>query len=467
MLRAYSRVFEQLTLAIDLVIIGACWLVAYGLRFYVVGPALVAPEIAPLRDYLLQLVPILVVWGVAFRWFDLYRPRRLGSHLSEWIDVAKASTLGVLVLGAIMNFGFRNTEYSRVVIVYFWVLSIVGVSLWRATFREALRIARRGGRNVRRAIVVGGGAPAAEIVQAIRRRPDVGVRMLGVVGDKREEPAAAGTPWLGGYAELRAVLDRHDAELVFVALPHVEYGRLVGILAEIGDDPVTIHLVPDVYSLVSLRGGMEEFEGVPVLHLRESPLHGWNQVLKRTMDLTVGAAALALALPLMVAIALGVTLTSRGPILLRQERMGLDGRRFAMLKFRTMRVDAEAETGPVWATPNDARRTGLGALLRRANLDELPQLLNVLRGDMSLVGPRPERPVFVDDFRRKIPGYMLRHKVKAGMTGWAQINGWRGNTSLEKRIEYDLYYIERWSLAFDFKILAATLWRGFFQKNAY
>ncbi len=468
MLKAYSRFFEHIALAIDLLIIGGCWLAAYALRFYVVGPALVAPEIAPLRDYLLQLVPVLVVWGVAFRWFDLYRPRRLASHLSEWIDVAKASTLGVLVLIAIMTFVFRDRAYSRVVIVYFWLLSIVAISLWRATFREGLRVVRRSGRNVRRAVVVGGGEPAVEIVQALRRRPDVGVRVLGVVGDKADDGRApAGVPRLGGYGDLRAVLDGHEVDLVFVALPHAEYGRLAAVLGEIGDDPVTIHLVPDVYSLASLRGGMEEFEGVPLLHLRESPLHGWNQVLKRAVDVAVGAVALAVALPLMAVIAVAVKATSRGPVLLRQERMGLDGRPFAMLKFRTMRADAEAESGPVWATANDTRRTTIGAFLRRANLDELPQLLNVLRGDMSLVGPRPERPIFVEEFRRKIPGYMLRHKVKAGMTGWAQINGWRGNTSLEKRIEYDLYYIERWSLSFDFKILAQTLWRGFFSTNAY
>ena len=226
-------------------------------------------------------------------------------------------------------------------------------------------------------------------------------------------------------------------------------------------------MVPDLFRFTSLRGGIEEFEGVPLIHLRESPLHGWSNVLKRVFDLVFGAAALTVAAPAMVAIAAAIQMSSRGSILLRQERMGLDGRRFQMLKFRTMREDAEAETGPVWATANDARRTRVGAMLRRWSLDELPQLFNVLRGDMSLVGPRPERPLFVDEFRRKIPGYMLRHKVKAGMTGWAQINGWRGNTSLEKRIEYDLYYIERWSLFLDFKILVQTLWRGLFSKNAY
>ncbi len=465
MLKAHSRLFEHIVLATDLVLIGACWVAAYFLRFYVVGPPLVTPVVPPLGDYLLQLSPIVVVWGFSFHWFDLYRPSRLGSHLAEWVDVAKASTLGALVIVAIMAFVFKGHEYSRVVILYFWAMSIVAVSLWRATFREILRAARRAGHNVRRAVIVGGGSPAAEIVTALRHRPDTGVRIVGAVGDKSDEgPAMA--PWLGRFEDLRSVLDRHDVDLIFVALTHAEYGRLAAVLADIGDDPVDIHLVPDLHGLTSLRGGVEEFEGVPLIHLRESPLQGWNLVLKRATDIALGAVALAAAAPVMLTIALTIRLTSRGPVLLRQERMGLDGRAFTMLKFRTMRVDAETESGPVWTRADDPRRTPIGAWLRHFSLDELPQLVNVLRGEMSLVGPRPERPVFVEEFRRKLPGYMLRHKVKAGMTGWAQINGWRGNTSLEKRLEYDLYYIERWSLGFDLKIILQTFWRGF-STNAY
>jgi Undecaprenyl-phosphate glucose phosphotransferase len=256
-------------------------------------------------------------------------------------------------------------------------------------------------------------------------------------------------------------------DIVFIALPHSDYGRLQTVLNEIGDDPVAIHFVPDIFGLTSLRGGVEEFETVPFIHLRESPLYGWNRVLKRGFDLVFGAVALLVALPLMLAIAVALKLSSPGPVLYAQERMGLDGRRFRMLKFRTMRPDAEATTGPTWARPDDPRRTHLGAVLRRYSLDELPQLWHVLRGDMSLVGPRPERPSFVEEFRRRVPGYMLRHKVKAGVTGWAQINGWRGDTSIERRIEHDLYYIERWSLGFDFRILISTLWRGIFNRNAY
>jgi Undecaprenyl-phosphate glucose phosphotransferase len=462
MLKAHSRLFEQLTLTADLALIAGCWIVAYVIRFDLIA-GVAAPQF---RGYALQLLPILVVWSVAFRLLDLYRPNRLGSHLSEWLDIAKASTLGVLVLIAIMTFAFHGYDYSRLVILIFWALSIATVSFSRAMFREALRVARRRGYNQRYALVVGGGEPAAEVLRVLARRPDVGIRIVGLLSDKRDA-LGRDVRWLGGIEEIRAVLDRHQIDSVFIALPHSEYPRLATVLNEIGDDPVAIHFVPDIFGLVSLRGGVEEFETIPFIHLRESPLYGWNRVLKRTLDLVVGAAAFTVAAPLMLAVAAAIRFTSGGPVLYRQERMGLDGRRFSMLKFRTMRVNAEAETGPVWARPDDPRRTWLGAFLRRSSLDELPQLINVLRGEMSLVGPRPERPSFVEEFRRRVPGYMLRHKVKAGITGWAQINGWRGNTSIEKRIEYDLYYIERWSLAFDVKILVQTLWLGFRNRNAY
>ncbi|PYN81572.1 MAG: undecaprenyl-phosphate glucose phosphotransferase [Candidatus Rokuibacteriota bacterium] len=462
MLKAHSRVVEHLALAGDLCLIAICWVCAYAVRFHVMR----VTDVPPFRDYALQLVPILLVWGFAFRAFDLYRPNRLGSRVSEWLDVAKASTLGALVLVAIMTFAFRGYEYSRLVILLFLAQSIVAVSFARAALREVLRFARRHGYNQRYAIVVGGGEPAAEVLRVLRRRSDVGIRVLGMLSDKREVPDSV--RWLGGVEDVRAVLDRQQVDIVFIALPHADYSRVTSVLNSIGDDPVAIHLVPDVFGLVPARGGVEEFETVPFIHLRGSRLYGWNRVLKRTCDLVFGTVALVITVPVMLTIAAALKLTSTGPVLYRQERMGVDGRRFHMLKFRTMRVDAEARTGPVWARPDDPRRTGLGAFLRRASLDELPQLFNVLRGEMSLVGPRPERPSFVEEFRRRVPGYMLRHKMKAGITGWAQINGWRGNTSIEKRIECDLYYIERWSLGFDLKILIQTIWYGFrINRNAH
>jgi len=463
-LKARSRLLEQVMLAGDLLLVAGCWLLAYYVRFYVAGPP-ARHDIPFLQPYLLMLLPILVVWGVSFRAFDLYRPRRIASHLSEAADLAKASSLGALVLVAVMTFLFREYEYSRVVIVYFWLLSIAAVWLARGTFREALRFARRRGYNLRYAVVVGDGELAATVVSRLAARTDVGIEVLGVVGDDKEGMGSARR--LGGYSDLRAVLDAHVVDHVILALVHEDYGRLGGLLEAVGDEPVTIHVVPDLFRFASLRGGVEEFEGMPFIHLRDSPLHGWSQVTKRVFDLVFSGALLIGLAPVLLLLALGVKLTSRGPVLYRQERMGLDGQRFRMLKLRTMRVDAEVGTGPVWTAQDDPRRVPYGALLRRLSLDELPQFVNVLRGEMSVVGPRPERPFFVEQFRRTVPGYMLRHKVKSGVTGWAQVNGLRGNTSLEKRIQYDLEYIERWSLWLDVKIIVLTVVRIVFERNAY
>ena len=465
MLRAYSRLLEQLMLVADLVLVGLCWLLAYWLRFYVAGPPLPYADRGPVADYLLMLLPILLVWSASFRAFGLYRPRRIGSHLSEAVDLAKASTMGVLVLVALMTFFFRGYDYSRVVIVYFWLLSIGVVWFSRAAFREGLRFARRRGYNQRFAVVVGDGELAATVVQRMEGRRDVGIQVLGVVGDEKDD--TGGVRRLGGYADLRAVLDAHTVDHVILALAHEDYGRLAGLLDAVGDEPVTIHVVPDLLRFASLRGGIEQFEGMPFIHLRESPLYGWNRLAKRVFDFLFSATVLAVIWPVLLLLAAAVKVSSRGPVFYRQERMGLDGRRFEMLKFRTMDADAEVRTGPVWARPSDQRRTGLGAFLRRLSLDELPQFWNVLRGDMSVVGLRSERPVFVERFRQTVPGYMLRHKVKSGITGWAQVNGLRGNTSLEKRIQYDIEYIERWSVWLDFKIIAMTVVRVVVDRNAY
>ncbi|MDP2702261.1 MAG: undecaprenyl-phosphate glucose phosphotransferase, partial [Candidatus Rokubacteria bacterium] len=267
MLRAYSRLLEQVMLVGDLLLVAGSWLLACVARFYVIGPQS-RHGIPPLEPYLLMLLPILVVWGIAFRAFDLYHPRRIGSRLSEVAGIAKASTVGALVLVSVMTFFFREYDYSRVVIVYFWIFSIASVSFARYAFREALRVARRRGYNLRFALVVGGGELAAGVVRRLKARPDTGIQILGLVGDDKR--AAAGVQSLGGFADLRAVLDAHEVDHVILALAHEEYGRLGGLLEAIGDEPVTIHVVPDLGRFTSLRGGVEEFEGLPFVHLRES-----------------------------------------------------------------------------------------------------------------------------------------------------------------------------------------------------
>jgi Undecaprenyl-phosphate glucose phosphotransferase len=253
---------------------------------------------------------------------------------------------------------------------------------------------------------------------------------------------------------------------VILALPSEDTALLKALMEKLALRTVDVKIVPDLFQYVTLYGGLEEFGGLPIVSLQGGPLEGWNLVAKRVFDILFSAVALILTSPILLGVALAVKLTSRGPVLYRQERMGMDGAVFSILKFRTMRTDAESD-GAQMATAGDARRTPVGTFLRRTSLDELPQLLNVLRGDMSLVGPRPERPVFIEEFKRQIPKYHLRHKVKAGITGWAQINGLRGQTSMQKRIEYDLYYIENWSLLLDLKILVRTALGGFLSRNAY
>jgi Undecaprenyl-phosphate glucose phosphotransferase len=259
----------------------------------------------------------------------------------------------------------------------------------------------------------------------------------------------------------------HPMQTVVVALPYKNFGWIEEKLEQIADQVPDVKLLPDLMKFTKLAAGIELISGVPVISIHDSPMAGVQGLFKRVLDIFGAAFALILFSPIMLLLSILVPLSSPGPIFYRQERMGLDGRTFRMLKFRSMPVDAESKSGAVFAKAGDNRATWLGSLLRKTSLDELPQFFNVLAGDMSLVGPRPERPVFVNDFRRKIPGYFLRHKVKAGITGWAQVNGWRGDTSIEKRIECDLYYIQNWSLGFDIRILLLTIVRGFIHKNAY
>ncbi|HZI65472.1 MAG TPA: exopolysaccharide biosynthesis polyprenyl glycosylphosphotransferase, partial [Thermoanaerobaculia bacterium] len=252
----------------------------------------------------------------------------------------------------------------------------------------------------------------------------------------------------------------------FLALPLEAHRAMLAVLKDVARTVADVRVVPDLLQHITFRAGVEDLDGLPVVHLTQVPLTGWMSLVKRTLDLSIASAALVLLSPLFAVIALAIRLTGR-PILYRQRRMGLDGRPFEIVKFRSMRPGAEDDTGPTWAGPEDPRRTFVGRFLRRWSLDELPQLVNVVKGEMSLVGPRPERPEFVREFKEKFPQYMLRHRVRAGMTGWAQVHGWRGSTSLAKRIEYDLYYIENWSLALDLKILWLTIRYGLRHRNAY
>jgi Undecaprenyl-phosphate glucose phosphotransferase len=466
MLKRHSEFLKSLLFLFDLALICACWITAYYLRFAEVGVP-VTKGTPPLAPYLWLLVPIVIVWGFSFQAFDLYRPRRMGTHLAEFLDLAKANTLSVLILVAITFFD-KRFDYSRLVFGYFWFLNLLALGFSRVAFREGLRFMRRKGFNKRYALIIGAGKLGRQVACSLGQHPELGIHVRGYLSRQPTKLGKQfeGLPVLGTYSDLQDVL-KLGMDIVFVCTPPDAESQVEKIMTHLATTMVEVKVVPSIYEFIKLRAEAEIFEGLPVITLQGSPLQGWNLVLKRAVDLAGAAAALSVLSPVLILVAALVKLTSQGPVFYRQTRMGLDGRAFKMLKFRSMRIEAEAESGPVWAKAADERRTLLGRLLRRTSLDELPQFWNVLKGEMSIVGPRPERPEFIARFRENFPQYMLRHKMKAGITGWAQVNGWRGNTSLEKRLEYDLYYIEHWSIWFDLKIMCRTIWRGFLHKHAY
>jgi exopolysaccharide biosynthesis polyprenyl glycosylphosphotransferase len=454
-LRRQHEIYRTLLLLGDLAIVAAAWMGAYALRFHAGIPAPLG--VPPVEPYLSALIVLLPGWAWLFRRRGLYTPRRVDSPLSELAAVVAAGTTVTVLLVAV-GFFFRSYFFSRGVVLLFWLLAISGVAAFRLAARKVLFALHRRGRHLRSALVVGGGRLAEQVIDRIHERPQLGLRVVGVLAGEKS-PRVHGVPVLGRYEQVKPVLHLCGAHQVIVALPREDADRLEPLLDQLEDELVDIRLVPDVLHVATLSSSVEDFDGLPVINLRESPLVGWAAIQKRVFDVAVSSLLLLVTLPVMAVIALAIRLSAGAPVLYRQERMGLDGHVFWMLKFRTMVHDAERETGPVWARREDPRETRVGSFLRRTSLDELPQLWNVLRGDMSLVGPRPERPVFIEQFRREVPGYMLRHKVKAGLTGWAQVHRWRGDTSLQERIEHDLYYIRHWSLGLDVRILLMTLWR--------
>lgn len=469
MLKERRQLFVSLFVAADLTMVAVGWGLAYLLRF-VVPIVPVTKGIPPASGYAWMLPVILAVWGIVFRASGLYDPMRGASDALERRRILRASSLAMLIfLALVFLLVEKESPVSRLTLLYFFVLATGLVMLERATLREVLREARRRGYNLRHVLIVGDGELARAVHERMRRHPELGLKVRGFLTDDAARVGAfiGATPVCGLWEDVSEIVAAGGIDQVLLALPFERLPRLESVLGRLDAAAIDVKVVPDVERFVSLRSGVEDFDGLPIISLRATPLAGWKRVAKRAIDVIVAALALVLLAPLFVLIAMAVKLSSPGPVFFSQERMGLDGRVFRVWKFRTMRADAEAESGPVWAVSDDPRRTRVGAWLRRLSLDELPQLLNVLRGEMSLVGPRPERPVFIEEFRRHVPRYMLRHMVQAGMTGWAQVNGWRGNTSIEQRIQYDLYYVENWSLFFDLKILVLTFVRGFVNKNAY
>tara|TARA_B100000686_G_scaffold255335_1_gene266770 strand:- start:49 stop:1251 length:1203 start_codon:yes stop_codon:yes gene_type:complete len=398
----------------------------------------------------------------------VYRMHKVIKLRHEFYQLLRG-TFTLFLLTLVAAFFYRDFSYSRVHTLYFLICYLNLLFLSRFLTRWSLEWLHKRGKNVESILLIGEGDTASKFIEKLERFKTLGIVLFGVIetGSKIKSKIPENIPKLGGINELSSIIQAHEIDQVFIALSSEEQQCLPELKEILAEQWVDVRIIPDLGTFQTLHTEVESFEDMPIVTVVQSPMTGWNQVLKRIIDIFGASIALVLFSPFMLIIAIVIRLTSSGPCLYGQERMGLDGRTFNALKFRSMHFDAESETGAVWASENDERRTKFGTFLRKYSLDELPQLFNVFKGEMSLVGPRPERPVFIDQFKSQIPNYMLRHKVKAGITGWAQINGWRGNTSLEKRIEFDLYYIERWSIWFDIKILFLTFYRGFFGTNAY
>ncbi len=449
----------------DAVAVASAWLLTYWLRFTWLPAGKGVPE---LSDKYLPILPLVVAAHLfIFYRVRLYRPRRVQGLLAETRDIVKAFAVAVVAVVVIDYALPASNKISRVFIATYAVIGTALFAAFRGLVRALLHAARRRGWNRRTAAIVGTGRTAQRLLHALIRNPWTGLEVRYFVDDPRPEhrDSLRLLPIRGPVADLPGILDREPVDSVFIALPVDQSHRVDEVLAQLETCMADVRLVPEVASAYTIRPNVSELEGLAILSLRQTPLYGWNAILKRAFDLAVGAACLALAAPIMLVVAALIKLTSPGPVFYRQRRVGLDGLEFDMYKFRTMRVDAEAASGAVWAAQSDPRRTRIGAFLRRTSLDELPNLFNVLAGQMSLVGPRPERPEFITQFRQEIPRYMLRHKMKAGMTGYAQVHGLRGNTSLRKRIRYDLHYIRNWSLGLDVRILGRTLAEVWFSRH--
>lgn len=454
MRRHWGRVLLLVTILCDGLLVEAGFLSAYWIRFSS-GWIAVTKGYPAFASYGWSSLFAVAVWMFILRSFGLYRSRRTLSTGDEVYTLLRGVFVGTVVVMA-ATFLYRDISYSRAVLLLSALIISALLVPARVFYAYLYAQARRQGRAERVALV-GSGRMAAGIRDRITRRPRSGQDVVGVILESSgAENLPAGAKVLGTIDEMDEIVRRENLDGLIVTLPLASHQRLKDLLLECEELHVDLRFVPDYFELMTSRVAVSDLEGVPLLGIRECPLDGWNRLWKRSFDLVVSSIGLLLLSPLLAVLAILIRLTSPGPAIYRQERVGRDGRAFTLYKFRSMVEDAEEESGPMWASADDPRRTPLGRFLRRTNLDELPQLVNVFKGEMSLVGPRPERPVFVNQFRGDIPRYFERHRVKSGITGWAQVNGLRGRTSIEERTRYDLFYVENWTLRFDIEIIVRT-----------
>ena len=469
MIKDNQRYFNRLHVVIDAVVICIAYVLAWIYKFLILKDQ----RGLTLAQYCVALIGIIPLYLMLYLACNLYTSKRVQGRRLEGGNIVKANTIGILIVMAAF-FPLRDViepikYYSRWMLAYFYVINIVLEIIARNLIRWCLRKIRRKGFNLRHLIFVGYSGAAEAFIDRILANPQWGYKISGILDDNKEPGYTyKGIAVLGPTDELEKILENNRLDEIALTLALREYYKLKRIVAICEKSGVHTKFVPDYNDIIPTRPYTEDLLGLPVVNIRHVPLtNSFNMICKRAMDIVGAIVAIIIFSPVMLVTAVLVKTTSKGPLIYKQERVGLHNQTFQMYKFRSMEVQSAKSEKRAWTVRDDPRVTKVGKVIHKTSIDELPQLFNILKGDMSLVGPRPERPFFVEKFREEIPRYMVKHQVRPGLTGWAQVNGYRGDTSIKKRIEYDLYYIENWTMGLDIKILFLTFFKGFVNKNAY
>ena len=476
MIKGNQKLLNIIRFIIDVLILVFSFILAYKLRFDEEQSILIQWQIieepiglyGTLEEYMQMLFLLIPCYLVSYYVFHLYDPKRVTSRKSQAYNIFKANVVGILYCTAGLYF-IKSGNYARLFIIIFVVTNFLLELIFRLLITTILRRFRKRGHNLKHVLLVGYGRSAEGYIDRIFAHPEWGYVVHGILDDqKKNGKSYRDVHVIGDIDDLEEVLAANSFDEIAITLGIDQYKRLEGIVAITEKSGVHTKFIPDYNNIIPTRPYTEDLDGLPVIHVRNVPLtNSFNKFIKRTVDI-IGSISLIIlfSIPMLV-VAILVKATSEGPLIFKQERIGLGGKPFLMYKFRSMAVQKASEEQKAWTTPNDPRVTPVGKFIRKTSLDELPQFFNVLKGDMSLVGPRPERPFFVEKFKEEIPRYMIKHQVRPGITGWAQVNGYRGDTSIRMRIDCDLYYIENWTLMLDIKILLLTVVTGFINKNAY
>lgn len=468
MIKDNQKVFNRLMVLMDAFITGASFILSYYIKFYILedGPGV---GVLPVGDYVALIIFLVPGYLFLYSRCGIYSPKRTARLRWEVYGVLNANTLGIASLIIILYMVIKEINYSRSVMAIFYVLNVFLTSGARVMVRKLMRTLRKKGYNLKHILLVGYSRAAEEYINRIMDNPQWGYAVCGILDD--HIPAGTlyrGVKVLGTTGNLEIILPENKLDEIAITLSLKDYDLLEHVVGTCEKSGVHTKFIPDYNSLIPSKPYTEDLMGLPVINIRYVPLtNTGNIVIKRIMDIVGSLAGIIITSPVMLICAALVKLSSPGPVIFKQERVGLHNKPFSMYKFRSMEIQSAKAEKKAWTVRNDPRVTGIGKILRKTSLDELPQLFNILMGDMSLVGPRPERPLFVEKFKEEIPRYMVKHQVRPGLTGWAQVNGLRGDTSIRKRIEYDIYYIENWTMGFDIKIILMTFFTGFINKNAY